>query len=167
MGEFTGFDEAARLYAQYWAVVDSMYKAFEQNVDGFLDAIRDQIGQLIAPAHLQERQTPGYRYWGIAKDDMDKDAYPQLWLSTREAKIVLPGELRMTAVAPRAEAQELRRLADVATQHNLSSYCKSAGGGRWSLFYVLVSYPQQDPATHAAKPIADVLLALHNAYANK
>lgn len=167
MNGFSGFSEAARLCAQYSAVVDTMYKAFERDVDGFLDTLRDEVARLLAPALLQERQTPGYRYLWVAQEDQDKDSHPQLWFSTRDPKIVIPGELRMTAVAPQAEGEVLRRLAAVATDHPHRSYCKPAAGGKWSLFTVVVPYPPQDSVSQAAKPIADILIGLHNVYANK
>lgn len=141
-----------------------MHEIFKQNVDEFLDSVRDRVRQLVGSPSLQERQTAGYRYWWLADNDEDKDAYPQLWFETRSAEIVNPGKLNLTAVAPSASSDQLRRVPGVAKQPALRDYCKPGGGGKWSLFTVLISYGEESPIEIVAKPLADILVAMREAY---
>jgi len=157
MSTFQGFTEAARLYAANYRVVEAMEKAFRESVDAFLNSLRDEIGQQVRPATLQEKQTEGYRYWWLAQDNADKDAHPQLWLKADEARIVSPGELISWAVAPRASDSQLPEFTKLATTWN---FCRPASGGRWSLFTVVLQYPQEDPVGHTASAIASVLKGL-------
>ena len=155
------FSEAARLYAEYSHVVDLMYEAFRQSVEDFLDGLGDEIRRLVAPAKLQGRQGDGSRYWWLADDDQDKDAYPQVWLDTRPATIVVPGELQLTAIAPRATPEQLRSLKSVRIQPQIVNYSKPASGGPWSLFSLTVPCREEEPLENVARPIVEVLLALH------
>jgi len=155
------FSEAARLYAEYSHVVDRMYKAFRQSVEDFLDGLQEEIRRLMAPAKLQERKGDRSRYWWLADNDQDKDAYPQVWLDTRPATIVDPGELQLTAVAPRATPEQLPSLTSVRILPQIANYSKPASGGPWSLFTLTVPCREGEPLENVAKPIVEVLLALH------
>ena len=165
MSAFGQFSEAAKLYAQHWVVVEAMATEFQKSVDVFLDALYERIGAIVAPSQLQQKlvDSTRNRYWWLAEDDRDRDAYPQLWLDGRLPTIVVPGELRFTAIAPRATGEQLRRLADLATQPALARFCAKATGRAWSLFTVVVQYPDTDPVESAAEPIATVLMTLRDA----
>lgn len=163
MKKFQKFSEAARLYAENANVVDIMYESFQQNINEFLDSLRDEIRHLVAPENFQEKITTGYRYWWLADNNLDKDSYPQLWLGSTDPSIVFPGNLVLWAISPKDSGENLKRLVEIANKSELKRYCEHAKGGPWSLFTVNVQYTEEDPVEKAAKPIADVLLELDKA----
>lgn len=159
---FSGFSEAARLFAQYYTVVEKMRKEFDQNVDAFLDALHGQLKVQLGE-RLQQRITQDRsRYWWLAEASENKDAHVQLWIVCDAPEIVQPGKLKLTAVAPFASKDQstLSRFARIAKEAPLSSYCRPASGGPWSLFTVELSYQSSDPVDGLARPIADVLIRL-------
>lgn len=164
MMDFNGFNEATLLFAEYAAVTVGIYEEYRKDVDNFLNFIRDKIASLVQPKSIQEKQTPGYRYWWIAPNDKNKDSYPQLWFDTRSTEIVKPGILRLTACAPNAAGDFQQQLTHVTEDPSISNYCKPARGGTWSLFEVIVNYKDKNYETNAAKPIATILLEMYEVY---
>src|SRR4051794_24976819 len=93
--EFIRFGEAARLYADYAAVVEQIRHAFLADVNDFLDALRDRVGSLV-PHPVQESRDDrkATRRWWLS-DDQDSQ-YPEhlfVWIKTNATKIVRPGVL--------------------------------------------------------------------------
>jgi len=162
---FAGFSEAAVLYAEYATVVETIRTRFLDDISGFLDAVRAEVGALLAPQLLQEKQTAvRYRYWWIADNAKEKDSHPQLWVDCRAPGIVKPGSLRLIGCAPQATPPVLRSLAAVAKDPKVQQYCTQGAGGTWSLFTINVAYAGDNLPAQAANPIALVLAAMHQVY---
>jgi hypothetical protein len=90
------YDELAKLYGQYAAVVREAEDGFRQSVGRMLDAVRDVASNIVGEKIKEKFTGEGraYRYWAL--ESFDK---PHVWFWTRDARIVSPGELRLRAWA--------------------------------------------------------------------
>jgi len=169
MTKFKGFAEASKLYASNAKIVDLMYEAMLDDIGEFLRAVTVELGPLVAPHQLQTTETSkDYWYVWLGPDGQHKDNYPQLWLQKTDAVIIVPGSMKMVAIAPGAPKDSLKTLADVARHPKCVAFCKTHTGGPWSLFNVEIDVNSGDEAAveRSAMVIANVLLAFQDAYAS-
>lgn len=110
---------------------------------------------------MQEAPTRDARSWWLANDKQPKEKHPYLWIDSRSPKIVIPGELKLSAGAPSASLEQRGKLAAIAKQPEFTHYCKPGAGGPYSLFTIILPYKEEEPVDYSAKIIADILLALH------
>lgn len=157
---FKDFSQAARLYAENWAVVEAMKSAFDRSVGEFLDALGHEIERLLNGRQLQSKTTSSYHYWWLGNEGVDRDVYPQLWIDTRVADIVFPGKLRVTATAPRATEEGLKLLSQAPRDTRIANFCSPGKGGPWSLFEAQITYEQDNAVQTAAQKLADMLVVL-------
>jgi hypothetical protein len=147
-----------------------MYETMLSDISEFLRAVAVETGSLVAPHTLQTRETgEGYWYVWIGPNGQHKDNYPQLWLKKTDGAVIVPGHMKMVAGAPRAPKDSWKTLADVAMHPKCAVLCKPLAGGPWSLFGVEidVKFADDSAVTHAATAIANILLALDEAYPQK
>jgi hypothetical protein len=157
---FESFNETSRLYAQNFSVIEAVKNEFQRDVNAFLDSVYEEM-QAATSGRVREKRTQGaYRYWWIGEGE--RDLYPQLWVDGSAVTIVDPGEVRLTAIAPKATPDQLRAFASVATKPEFSSVC--GAGGTWSIFTTNIRYEDENPVHRVSRIAAGLVLALNEIY---
>lgn len=162
---FESFSEAAKLYAKNYSVIKAVRTEFEQDIDAFLDCVRDEI-RLAIPEGFCEKVTPTYRYWWIG-EEKHRDRFPQFWLEKTRPEIVIPGQLKLTAIAPEASSEQVQRLIAIAEKPEFNAVCKKAFGGKWSLFTAIIKYGDEEPVQCVSQITASLLTDLNRAYESR
>lgn len=151
------FGDKAHLYAENASVVRAMKDAFEADVRHFLDGVYDEL--LARNPRTQEKQTTGYRYWWLAESGLDKDACPQLWMSTDDEQLVARRLLTLKLGA----YGELRKLessfSHIANREEFQAYCSSETNSPLTL---TIDVTDTQPITAIANSISRVLEALES-----
>jgi hypothetical protein len=155
---FDTFGEAARLYARNYKVVQAVKAEFDRDVNGFLDAVREEVNSSTS-GRLKEKITPVYRYWWLGEDDT-KDKYPQFWLESGKPDLVDPGELKLNAIAPQASSEQIAACREVGQRPEFKQMYKKGG----QLFSLIVRYGHEEPIQLVAGVVASVLTALEEQY---
>jgi hypothetical protein len=162
MTSYSGFDPAARLYAENWAIVEAMKTAFEKDIDRFLNAIETEVRSLV-DRKFQTKVTTGYRYWWLGADGVDRDSHPQLWLEMRRVEIVVPGQLLMFAAWPKANDEQRSRVSAVVNDPAISSFCTPGNGGPWSLLEAAIDYGPNAMVEPVANSVSRLLKLMSDA----
>lgn len=160
--DFEQFSEAARLYADYAAVVEQVHQAFLTDVNDFLDALRDRVASLTSfPVQENRDDKKSVRRWWLSENDASQ--YPEhlyIWMKSNAIKIVRPGVLDVSPwVWPifKPFRHQITALKDTL---KLPPICKVKKGLEGSPFTITVSHGEQDPVGGAAGPIAELLTGL-------
>ncbi len=107
MSEFTGFSEAAKLYADNLAIVTAMKDVFEQEISRYLDVLVNAIRDQLDTSYFRDELKTSYRYWWIGKDDEASAEYTRIWLPARPPEILTEGILRLHVQAPPTDADRV------------------------------------------------------------
>jgi hypothetical protein len=159
---FESFNETSRLYAKNFSVIEAVKSEFQREVDAFLDGVFQEM-RTITSGRLREKRTAGsYRYWWIGEGEKDPWPYPYLWLDSSAVEIVEPGEVRLTAAAPKASPDQRHALASVAKRPEFTPFCTA--GRPDSLFMVNIRYNDEHPVHHVARVAATFVLALSDVF---
>jgi hypothetical protein len=164
----SGFSKAARLYAEYEQVVQSVRQACMDDINAFLEDLCPHLQKQVSAKTISfvESRSPqsSYLYWYIGKEEDNKDDYPQLQLRTDDVGIVSPGRMSLVAVAPKARGQQLTAVVQVSSDRKWSTFCGPLAGGPWSLFTYQVEVKKGEDLAEIAKNIAGLLRAMNTAY---
>jgi hypothetical protein len=161
--EFEQFGEAARLYADYAAVVEQVHRAFLTDVNAFLDALRERVGSLVSvPVQENRDDKKSVRRWWLSEGE--DSLYPEhlyIWVKTNAVKIVRPGVLDVSPWTWPVFKPFRHQIVAVKDTLSLPPTCKVKKGIDGSPFTLTISYGEQDPVGEAAAPIAELLAKLY------
>ena len=93
-----------------------------------------------------------------------KTRTPSSGVDNNATSVVLHGRLRLGAIAPRANQDDLKHYTAVAQHPNLKEFSKGAAGGTWSLFSLDLPCDEEDPVSQVAPVVASALLTLDEVY---
>ncbi|HEY8746867.1 MAG TPA: hypothetical protein VIM11_02755 [Tepidisphaeraceae bacterium] len=164
---FRQFGPAARLYAENFAVVDEMWKAFLDDISTFHDALREKINSTLATSHLGEEVKNTTRSWWITEEEDDEDEgdedgwVPYIWFSTSDPQLVSAGRLQVTAGYQGSDESTKQTITSLPQKLRLPPYSKFSKGG---LFTVVISCATDDAIIDkATEPLLKILTALNDA----
>ena len=179
--EFTQFGDASRLYSKYREVVDRMHKAYQDDVDAFLEALTTRLTSMMEPEELRQKTWTGiqagapwsyYNWWldgwpfGDEKKPADGPAAClYLDLISDSPQIAVPGTLHVSAYLDTKRDDLREAIGSVKSQLPTTwQVVKPRDQGNGDLFTVIVSYGEdKDPVAFAAKPIAELLRLMNDA----
>ena len=162
------FSESTLLYAENAPVVKAIEEQYKKDVKAFLDAIRQRIADTISPLQIQEKVTSNiYRYWWIAKNEQNRESYPQLYFNFTEVQIVNPGIITCFGYAPNVEPSLKTKLSDICNAKDFSEYCTPSKQA-WAFLEASINYETADnKVNEAAKLFTKLLLEIEKIYAGK
>ena len=76
--QFKNFGEAAKLYAENYAVVEEMWNRFKADIAMFYDAIKSRIDKILGPLRLDVEITDAYRSWWLVDAESGDQDVPYL-----------------------------------------------------------------------------------------
>ena len=180
--EFTQFGDASRLYSKYREVVDRMHKAYQDDVDAFLEALTTRLTSMMEPEKLCQKTWTGkeagapwsyYNWWldGWPLQDEKKPAEGPavclyLDLVPDSPQIAVPGTLRVSAWVYKNRDDLRQAVGSVKSLIPTKTWqvVKPRDQDFGDLFTVIVSYGEdKDPVAFAAKPIAELLRLMNDA----
>jgi hypothetical protein len=153
------YDELAKLYGQYAAVVREAEDGFRQSVGKMLDVVRD-VASNIAGETIKEKFTGegrAYRYWALQSFDK-----PHVWFWTRDVRIVCPGELRLRVWAGANPSDKVvAGVMRIAAQEEIGPVVEEPVPQ--TLFSVLYESGDGQPMEQLAGKVAELLSLLRDA----
>jgi hypothetical protein len=168
--DFTQFGDAARLYAKYKEVVDRMHKAYQDDIDAFLEALTDRVASLVEPEKLvQKTWSRTYYNWWLEGWPLQDENEPAegpavcLYLLSDAPQIASPGTLRVFACVNKKRNDLREAVGSVkSVLPNLGLVMKPKD--EEDVFTVIVSYGEdKDSVAFAAKPVAELLSLMNDA----
>lgn len=158
------FSEATHLFVEYASVVEQMRKAFEEDIDDFLEKIRRNVESLLPGRSIQEQVTSGYRHWWIGPCGSKRSGHRSIWQERWDPEIVDPGELWLNV---NMEGLTKEQISDIRARLSLiefPDYCQQKSPtSSDSLFLLAVSYGNSKASVTA---VADVVAMLLEELAN-
>lgn len=152
---FSGFGEAARVYAEHAHVVEAMYEALCADLLAFFQAVSAEAKRR-SPA-ITDESSSQYHYWCIAAPG---GLVPCLQWAVDDPAVVHACELRMTAVCDKATPKQCAALAALATDPRFLPHCQPSSGGPWRLFRVVLPLRGTEPIDTVAEFVASLLTAM-------
>ena len=144
MSDFSGFSDAARLYAENVKLVSAMQEIFEREVNHLLDVLAERIQRLVHPSPLQDQKTPGYRYWWIGqRPGESRERHPRIWFVPKSPEIVTEGRLILQVNASESVLEVVAAIKQIASNPDFSDFCSQAKS-RWSLVQAAVKVMSSD-----------------------
>lgn len=157
---FTGFDEAARLYADNYAVVKEMEKAYRENVTCCLSALEDAVKRCLEPVSFRMYSTSAYRYW--CSGEGGHRHRPYLWFAHNDPSFIDHRGISLLAVAPDcASVRQVEALRGLVLGADLDQGRRTGG---FELFDFVVDFNGDNFVEVAAKQIAVILTAMAEAF---
>jgi hypothetical protein len=159
------FSETSRLYAENYPTIEFVENTLRQEVDTFLDTVRDKIRSAVGDkAREQKAANTGYRYWWIGGPHYESHAC--LWLVSERHEVVPPGKVTFQACAPRGSGRQWADLRELANRPEFKEVCEADKGklGSYSLFIATVKYGTRNPAQRVAEITVKLLRAMSDTY---
>jgi hypothetical protein len=161
--EFEQFAEAAKLYAEYAAVVEQVRQAFLADVNRFLDALRERVRSLVSIPiqEVRDDKKAGRRWWLCENEDSPYPDHLYIWISSDATKLVRPGVLEVSVWFYDKFKPFRHQIEAIKGTLKLPPSCKVNKGKPGSPFAVSISCGELDPLGIAAGPIAETLTGLY------
>lgn len=158
MSEFTGFSEAAKLYADKLAIVTAMKELFEREITEYLDALADAVRDQLETSDFRDESKPSYRYWWIGKDMTSPRKYSAICFRKLTPSILTDKLLHLQVEAPAQPAERVAQLKQLASHPNLPFLQPSKNG--WSSVDAIIKCDDADLIESPARDIAAFLKEL-------
>ena len=157
---FDGFGEAAKLYAQYKAVVDEMEKAFDADILKFLNAVNERVKSGLTEGRLDYADSARSRYWWLdAPDKPATDSTPYAWVQRSDTRIISDSRLRVGVWADGVPVSVRDLVNDEVGALSLPGNCQREKYQGWSALTIRLG---DDPVEATVQPLILLLQAIRN-----
>ncbi len=158
---FTGFGEAAKLFALHKSVVDEMEKAFKACVSAYLDAVEMRLREELPGLNLESDEPGRQRYWWTdTKDQPAGTGCPYVWVPNDDVRIITDSQLRAGVWADGASADLNEAVSADVRAVSWQSNCKPNPSGGWFAMDIGLG---SDPIGAVAAPVALLLKTIRKA----
>lgn len=160
MSEFSGFTEAARLFAENMHVVTAMQEVFEREVNQLLNVLAEKITRLVHPLLFWDQKTPIYRYWWIGPHGKSRDKHARIWFRTSRPEIVTDSKLILQVYGPESAISLATRIRQIHGDARFLDFC-SPPKSSWSFLQVELEIGSGSAIEQAAFRVSELLQELH------
>jgi hypothetical protein len=155
------FSDAARLYAENASFVDLMWNAMKKSFADFLDLLREEVSNQVAPREILEWRSSknGNREWKLKPRDETVGKNLSFQVPGEDPRTVVPGELWFWIGTEQANLTSaiIKSLHSLRQDTELSQYVLSQGTGSWTVIEGKIPYLNGNPIATTAPVVASFL----------
>ncbi|MBX7192188.1 MAG: hypothetical protein K1X94_09030 [Sandaracinaceae bacterium] len=161
MTSFTGFSEAARLYAANEEIVDAMYGRLKADAVSYFDAVHGELRARLGPRIVELSNTSGYSYFRV-RAQREGAELASVWVQradgrlVRDAKVLVGFGMPLLAAQPNVLTPVVELVDQLATGPDGERVQRRKPTAA-TLFQIDVSVEGQDPVRAFCDRVAPVI----------
>ena len=164
MRTFSGFGEAAKLYAENVTVVEAMRDAMEADLNAFADALVEAVREAVRPlefGHQVVTHTGAWQQMWAFVPEENEDDLPWITFKRQSARFISPGEFRGYLMIPDKDDGPMKKqLIELVERPDLSRFGWQKTKDGWAVRTLIIPFGSSDPIQAVTPAYAATLRAM-------